>query len=86
MAVAERNALAVERLLDAGTDPDLRTRIDDHATPLEMAQSLGLIAIEAMLRRLEIAPHLGYGDRGVPGVIPEGAVLVVTEITVLDSA
>jgi hypothetical protein len=34
------------------------------------------------MRRLEIAPHLGYGDRGVPGVIPAGAVLTA-EITIL---
>jgi len=33
-------------------------------------------------RRLEIAPHLAYGDRGVPGVIPSNAVLTA-EITVL---
>ena len=32
-------------------------------------------------RRLEIAPHLAYGDRGVPGVIPAGAVLTA-EITI----
>jgi hypothetical protein len=36
-------------------------------------------------RRLEIAPHLAYGARGVPGVIPPNAV-VVAEITVLDAA
>jgi hypothetical protein len=36
-------------------------------------------------RRLEIAPHLGYGDRGVPGVIPPGAVLNA-EITILAAA
>jgi len=35
-------------------------------------------------RRLEIAPHLGYGDRGVPGVIPAGA-LLTAEITILDA-
>ena len=34
------------------------------------------------LRRLEIAPHLGYGDRGVPGIIPPGA-LLVAEVCVL---
>jgi hypothetical protein len=34
-------------------------------------------------RRLEIAPHLAYGDRGVPGVIPPRAV-ITTEITVLE--
>ena len=32
-------------------------------------------------RRLEISPHLAYGDRGVPGVIPAGAVLTA-EITI----
>jgi peptidylprolyl isomerase len=35
-------------------------------------------------RRLEIAPHLAYGDRGVPGVVPPGAVLVA-EITILEA-
>ena len=33
-------------------------------------------------RRLEIAPHLGYADRGVPGIIPPNAVLTA-EITIL---
>jgi uncharacterized protein len=33
-------------------------------------------------RRLEIAPHLGYADRGVPGVIPPNAALTA-EITIL---
>ena len=36
-------------------------------------------------RRLEISPHLAYGDRGVPGVIPPGAVLTA-EITFLDTS
>ena len=35
-------------------------------------------------RRLEIAPHLAYGDRGVPGVIPSNAVLTA-EITILEA-
>jgi FKBP-type peptidyl-prolyl cis-trans isomerase FkpA len=35
-------------------------------------------------RRLEIAPHLAYGDAGIPGRIPPAAVLVV-EITILES-
>jgi FKBP-type peptidyl-prolyl cis-trans isomerase len=33
-------------------------------------------------RRLEIAPHLAYGEKGVPGVIPENA-LIISEITIL---
>jgi uncharacterized protein len=178
MAVAERNHLAVQILLDSGADPELRTRIDECETPLEMAEAAGLADIAAMLarkgkplrqrlrsgltlladmpgagepvrrqhnyrirlrlwlsrgqavrwqtawgplgaarledggdtlitdvridrsslvnglfygvegmrvggtRRLEIAPHLAYGDRGVPGMIPAGAVLTA-EITIL---
>ena len=180
MAVAERNALAVQILLDGGADPELRTRIDECETPLELARAAGLDAIAAILarkgqplrerlrsgltllvdipgqgdvvrrqqnylirlrlwlnrgepvrwqmawgpvgiarlednsetlitevridrrslvsglfygvdgmrvggtRRLEIAPHLAYGDRGVPGVIPAGAVLLA-EITILEA-
>jgi hypothetical protein len=34
-------------------------------------------------RRLEISPLLAYGDRGVPGVIPAGAMLIA-EITILE--
>jgi uncharacterized protein len=178
MAVAERSQLAIQILLDSGADPELRTRIDECDTPLEMAETAGLTDIAAMLarkgqplrrrlrsgltlladipgegdpvrrqhnyrirlrlwlsrgqavrwqtawgpvgaarledggdtlitevridrrslvnglfygvegmrvggtRRLEIAPHLAYGDRGVPGVIPAGAVLTA-EITIL---
>jgi hypothetical protein len=179
MAVAGRQPRAVQILLDAGADPELRTRIDECETPGEMAAAAGLAEIAARLarreqpvrrrlrsglllladvpgagetvrrqhrypvrlrmwlhkgepvrwiapwgpvgvarleddgtalltevridrrslvnglfygvegmrvggtRRLEIAPHLAYGDRGVPGVIPPGAVLIA-EITILD--
>jgi uncharacterized protein len=180
MAVAERNPLAVHLLLEAGANPELRTRIDDCQTPLEMADAAGLTDVAAMLarkgrpsrqrlrsgltlladvpglgepvrrqhnyrirlrlwlnrgepvrwrmpwgpvgaarledngetlitevrvsrgllisglfygvegmrvggtRRLEIAPHLAYGDRGVPGIIPANAVLTA-EITIRDA-
>ena len=179
MAVAERQPLAVQILLDAGADPELRTRIDELGTPLEMATAAGLVEIAAIIarkgqplrqrlrsgltllwdvpgsgelvrrqhiygirlrlwlsrgdavrwptawgpagvarlefngetlitqvrvdrrslvsglfygvegmrvggtRRLEIAPHLGYGERGVPGVIPANAVLTA-EITIIE--
>jgi uncharacterized protein len=179
MAVAERDTLAVQILLDGGADPELRTRIDECETPLEMATAAGLTAIAEILarkgatlrqrlrsglnlltdipgtgdlvrrqhkyrirlrlwlnrgeavrwqtawgtvsvarlddngetlitevridrrslvnglfygvegmriggtRRLEIAPHLAYGDRGVPGIIPANAMLTA-EITVLE--
>lgn len=180
MAVADRNHAAVQILLDHGADPDLRTRIDDCESPLEMARAAGLTDIadtlarggkplrrrlrsgltllveiagtgeavrrqhhyrirlrlwlnkgsavrwpspwgpvgsarleddgETMvtevrldrrslinglfygvdgmrvggMRRLEIAPHLAYGERGVPGVIPPGAVLTA-EISILEA-
>jgi uncharacterized protein len=179
MAVAEHNPLAIHILLDGGADPELRTRIDEYETPLEMAEAAGLADIAAMLRRkgqprrqrlrsgvtlledfagagepvrrqhsyrirlrlwlnkgqavrwpvaggplgvarlddngetlitevridrrslsglfygvegmrvggtrrLEIAPHLAYRDRGVPGVIPAGAVLTA-EITIIEA-
>jgi ankyrin repeat protein len=51
MAVAEGNASAIERLLDAGADPSLRTRIDECETPLEMATAAGLTAIASRLAR-----------------------------------
>src|SRR5512138_811737 len=51
MAVAERNALAVQILLDGGADPELRTRIDEYETPLEMARAAGLESIAAILAR-----------------------------------
>jgi hypothetical protein len=181
MAVAEGNALAVQILLDGGADPELRTRIDDCETPLEMARASDRADIIAILerkgqpvrrrlrsgltlltdipgggepvrrqhnymvrlrlwlhrgdpvrwqmpsgpvgvgrledhgetlitemridrgsmmnglfygidgmrvggtRRLEIAPHLAYGEKGVPGVIPENA-LIIGEITILGKA
>src|SRR3954467_5587879 len=182
MAVAERNALAVQILLDAGADASLRTRIDDYEAPIEMAQAAGLTDVVAQFarnaapalrqrlrsgltlladvpgagdavrrqhyyrlrlriwlnegdavrwqqpwgrvggshleddgttlltetridrrslvsglfygidgmriggtRRLEIAPHLAYGERGVPGVIPAGA-LLIAEVTILAAA
>jgi ankyrin repeat protein len=50
MAVEERNPAAVRRLLDGGADRQLRTRIDNYETPLEMADTLGYTEIAAMLR------------------------------------
>jgi hypothetical protein len=51
MAVAERNLLAVHRLLEGGADPHLPTRIDDCDTPLEMAEASGLPDFADVLRR-----------------------------------
>jgi uncharacterized protein len=51
LAVATRDQLAIQRLLDAGADPELPTRIDASETPLQMAQVAGLPEIEEMLAR-----------------------------------
>jgi hypothetical protein len=51
MAVAERNLLAVQLLLDAGADPELRTRIDECERPIDMAKSAGLTDFADMLAR-----------------------------------
>jgi ankyrin repeat protein len=51
MAVAVRDPLACQLLLDAGADPERRTRIDDCETPREAARTAGLPEIEAMLGR-----------------------------------
>jgi len=176
MAVAQGNALAVQRLLDGGAEPELRPRIDQCETALEMARSMNRADIIAILegqgrrrlrsgltlltdipgtgepvrrqhnymvrlrlwlhrgepvrwkmasgpvgvgrleddgatlitvmridrgsmvnglfygidgmrvggtRRLEIAPHLAWGEKGVPGMIPENA-LILAEITILE--
>ena len=34
-------------------------------------------------RKLRISPHLAYGERGIPGLIPENAV-IVAELSVLE--
>ncbi len=51
MAVAVRDALAVQILLDGGANPELRTRIDDYETPLEIATAAGLTTIAELLAR-----------------------------------
>jgi hypothetical protein len=51
MAVAVQNPLAVHILLLWGADPEVRTRIDEYQTPLEMAKAAGLTDIAAMLAR-----------------------------------
>lgn len=53
MAVAERNLAALHRLLAAGADPRLRTRIDDYETPRELAARAGFVAAAVVLADAE---------------------------------
>jgi uncharacterized protein len=72
MAVAEGSALALYRLLEAGANPDLRTRIDDCETPRELALGAGRSDLAYILdhrgrpprRRLRHGLHLLWD---VPG-------------------
>lgn len=52
LAVSQRDARAMEILLAGGADPTLKTRIDEYATALEEAETLGNAEGAAMLRRL----------------------------------
>jgi FKBP-type peptidyl-prolyl cis-trans isomerase len=71
----------VARLEDEGRMLVTRVRIDRRS----LVNGL-FYGVEGMrvggTRRLAIAPHLGYGERGVPGVIPPGAALTA-EITIM---
>lgn len=53
MAVGERNLAVLERLLEAGADATLRTRIDDYETPREMAERAGLVQFAERLAEHE---------------------------------
>ena len=48
MAVAERHAGAVHLLLARGADPALRTRVDEHETPRDMAERANLTDLVAI--------------------------------------
>ena len=73
--------VGVARLEDDGAT--LVTQV--HVTRGQLASGL-FYGLDGMrvggIRRLEIAPHQAYGERGVPGVIPPNAVLI-GEVTVL---
>ena len=49
MAVSKHNPRAVEILVQSGSDPRLRTRIDNCETPREMAEKAGLPGIVELL-------------------------------------
>jgi len=50
MAVAEAQPSVVRILLEGGADRELRTRIDECETPLEMAEAAGLASIASIIR------------------------------------
>ena len=75
VAVGAGSALAVQVLLDAGADPDLRTRIDDCSTPLDDARAaVRADVIEVLARRGAPAPRrLRHGVTVLVDVPGDGA-------------
>lgn len=72
----------VARLDDNGETLITEVRVDRRSLVSGLFYGLDGMRVGGT-RRLEIAPHLAYGERGVPGVIPANAVLTA-EITVLE--
>ncbi len=52
-AAANNDTELIQYLMNKGSDPTLRTRIDDMATPLEEAEILGCKSSVAMLKQFE---------------------------------
>jgi hypothetical protein len=75
------------RLTRSSSDLDVRSGIkllaDTPGTGAEIGRQRIYLMRIGGTRRLRISPHLAYGKRGVPGVIPADAVLDV-EIHVLE--
>ena len=73
--------VGIARLEDEGTTLITEIRIDRHSLVNGLFYGIDGMKVGG-LRRLRIAPHLAYAERGVPGVIPAGA-LLTAEIIVL---
>jgi len=76
--------VGVAKLEDAGKTLITEVRIDRRSLVNGLFYGVEGMHVGGM-RRLEIAPHLAYGDRGVPGIIPPGAVLTA-EITIVEAS
>jgi len=69
--------------------PEVYTRVEDEGTTLFTRMRVDRVSMFAGLfygvegmrvggtRRLRVAPHLAYGELGIPGVIPANALLTV---------
>ena len=72
----------VARLEDDGATLITEVRIDRRSLISGLFYGVEGMRVGGM-RRLEIAPHLAYGEQGVPGTIPSAAVLIA-EIAILE--
>ena len=75
--------VGIARLEDDGATLITEVRIDRRSLVSGLFYGVDGMRVGGT-RRLEIAPHLGYRERGVPGVIPADAVLTA-EITILEA-
>jgi hypothetical protein len=75
--------VGVARLEDDGATLITEVRIDRRSLVNGLFYGVEGMRIGGT-RRLEIAPHMAYGERGVPGVIPPAAMLKA-EVTVLEA-
>jgi FKBP-type peptidyl-prolyl cis-trans isomerase len=75
--------VGIARLEDNGETLVTELRVDRRSLVAGLFYGVDGMRVGGM-RRLEIAPHLAYGDRGVPGIVPERA-LLVAEITILEA-
>ena len=80
---AASGPVGIVRLEDDGETLITEVRIDRHSLVYGLFYGVEGMQVGGT-RRLEIAPHLAYGERGVPGSIPANA-LLVAEITILGS-
>jgi uncharacterized protein len=76
--------VGLARLEDDGETLITEVRIDRRSLIAGLFYGVDGMRVGGM-RRLEIAPHLAYGDRGVPDVIPANAP-ILAEITILEQA
>lgn len=72
------------RLEDGGQTLISDLRIDRHNLFSGLFYGIDDMRIGGV-RRLRISPHLAYGERGVPGIIPAKAVLIV-EVAFLEES
>lgn len=76
-----KGPVGVARLEDNGATLVTELRIDRNALVNGLVYGVDGMRVGGT-RRVKIAPHLAYGEQGVPGLVPANAVLTA-EITVL---
>lgn len=74
-------ALGYERVEDGGAALITDVRVDRVSLVAGLFYGIQGMRVGGT-RTLRVAPHLAYGEQGVPGVIPANAVLTI-EVTVL---